>query len=85
LNLLREFVVPKRTKPSSAGHAPRMAPVVAQPRPRNRVRCRKCLETIESRRAHEYVTCRCGAIWVDGGRDQPRQGGRDAINLEVLP
>lgn len=34
---------------------------------RNRARCRRCNQVIESRSQHDFVTCNCGAISVDGG------------------
>lgn len=35
----------------------------------NRVMCRTCGEAIESMHTHDYVTCSCGRISVDGGYD----------------
>ena len=34
---------------------------------RNRIKCRKCGETIESMFRHDFVMCGCGAVGVDGG------------------
>jgi hypothetical protein len=34
---------------------------------RNAARCRLCDTTIESRHRHDYVTCPCEALAVDGG------------------
>lgn len=42
---------------------------------RNSAKCRKCGDEIESRSAHDFVQCSCGAIFVDGGRDYLRRGG----------
>lgn len=42
---------------------------------RNSARCRKCGEEIESRHRHDFRQCKCGAIFVDGGRDYIRRGG----------
>jgi len=39
---------------------------------RNRARCRKCKDVIESKFRHDFVTCKCGAISVDGGHDYQR-------------
>lgn len=33
----------------------------------NKARCKKCNDIIESRYVHEFVTCKCGSISVDGG------------------
>jgi hypothetical protein len=40
---------------------------------RNAVRCLKCNDVIESRDRHDYVTCGCGAVSVDGGHDYLRR------------
>lgn len=39
---------------------------------RNRVRCLTCNETIESVHRHDFRTCPCGAVSVDGGTDYER-------------
>lgn len=36
---------------------------------RNRAKCKLCEEIIESTHRHDYVTCKCGEISVDGGND----------------
>jgi len=41
----------------------------------NKARCKKCLDVIESRYRHDFVRCKCGAIFVDGGIDYLRRGG----------
>ena len=43
---------------------------------RNSVKCLDCHEEIESRNRHDFVTCNCGAISVDGGRDYLKRSGR---------
>lgn len=50
---------------------------------RNRARCRKCGDIIESRYRHDFVTCKCEAVSVDGGRDYFRRCGR-AQDIEEL-
>ncbi len=42
---------------------------------RNSATCRKCETEIESKYRHDFVSCRCGAIFVDGGKDYLRGGG----------
>lgn len=42
---------------------------------RNRARCRRYGEVIESRHRHDFVFCSCNAIFVDGGLDYARRGG----------
>jgi len=50
---------------------------------RNAARCKKCDDVIESRYRHDFVYCKCGAIFVDGGHDYLRQGG-DLAAIEDL-
>jgi len=33
----------------------------------NRAKCKKCGDEIQSDNVHDFVTCKCGAISVDGG------------------
>ena len=40
---------------------------------RNAAKCLKCGEVIESRYRHDFVTCSCGALSVDGGKDYIRR------------
>lgn len=49
-------------------------------RTRNRLRCRKCGEIIESKHRHDFVWCKCESVFVDGGNDYIRVGG----NLEDM-
>ena len=41
----------------------------------NKIRCNKCGDEIESTFTHEFVECKCGAVFVDGGHDYLRRGG----------
>ena len=41
---------------------------------KNRVRCKKCNDIIESLYTHDFKRCKCGAIFVDGGQDYQRLG-----------
>lgn len=50
---------------------------------RNRVKCKKCGTVIESRWTHDFVSCECGSIFVDGGLDYMRMGG-NLDNIEDL-
>jgi hypothetical protein len=55
---------------------------------RNAARCKRCGDEIESRHRHDWVACRCGAIFVDGGTSYRRAGGAvDAFEdlLEEIP
>lgn len=42
---------------------------------KNMAKCRLCGDTIESKFRHDFVRCKCGAIFVDGGKDYLRRGG----------
>lgn len=34
---------------------------------RNAIRCKHCGDVIESKYTHDFVTCSCGLVSVDGG------------------
>jgi Zn finger protein HypA/HybF involved in hydrogenase expression len=36
---------------------------------KNKAKCRKCGDIIESTYRHDFKCCTCGAIFVDGGND----------------
>lgn len=36
---------------------------------RNSIKCNHCNDEIESKHRHDFVTCKCGKISVDGGKD----------------
>lgn len=38
-------------------------------RPRNRIRCKRCGDIVESIYRHDYRKCKCGASAVDGGQE----------------
>lgn len=39
---------------------------------RNRIKCKKCQDIIESKDVHDFQTCKCGAVSVDGGQEYQR-------------
>jgi hypothetical protein len=41
---------------------------------RNAARCKRCGVVLESKRRHDFVSCKCGNF-VDGGLDYGRYGG----------
>lgn len=43
---------------------------------RNSAKCLKCNEELISRSRHDYVTCKCGSLSVDGGRDYLKRRGK---------
>jgi len=50
---------------------------------RNAAKCKKCGDIIESRSVHDWVSCSCGAIFVDGGHQYLRRGG-EFVDIEEL-
>lgn len=36
---------------------------------RNRAKCKSCNSVLESFHRHDFVTCKCGAIAIDGGQE----------------
>lgn len=50
---------------------------------KNRILCKICLDIIESKHCHDYITCSCGAISADGGNDYFKRGGKaeDMVDL----
>lgn len=40
---------------------------------KNQAQCLICGEIIESTHRHDYVTCKCGNLSVDGGKDYLRR------------
>jgi hypothetical protein len=42
---------------------------------RNIAKCRKCGDVIESLHRHDFKSCKCRAISVDGGRDYFKRSG----------
>lgn len=41
---------------------------------RNIAECAKCGDVIESKHRHDFVACKCGAIFTDGGTAYIRRG-----------
>ena len=46
----------------------------------NAVECMECLQTIESTYRHDFVTCSCGNVSVDGGHNYLRRVGSSFID-----
>ena len=51
---------------------------------RNAARCRACDTVIESKYRHDFKSCRCTAIFVDGGTAFLRHGFDSRRNFEDL-
>jgi len=43
--------------------------------PVNAIECQKCNYVIRSFSRHDFKSCSCGAVFVDGGEDYQRIGG----------
>ena len=41
----------------------------------NKIKCKKCGDIIESTYRHDFRSCKCGAVSVDGGKDYLRRCG----------
>lgn len=48
---------------------------------RNRCQCRLCGDIIESHHGHDFVRCKCGEIFTDGGKNYIRRGASDLNNI----
>ena len=53
---------------------------------KNKAQCGLCKDIIESTYRHDFKECKCGAIFVDGGKDYLRRGGEldDIIELSEM-
>jgi len=50
----------------------------------NRAYCRNCHDEIESKSTHDFQSCSCKRIFVDGGKDYLRRGGACLIDTSVV-
>ena len=48
---------------------------------KNRAKCKLCNEIIESFHRHDYVSCKCGEISIDGGLDYLRTSAKNYDNF----
>ncbi len=48
---------------------------------RNRAKCKICRQIIESKSIHDYVTCPCGEISLDGGTESFKCIAKDFDNF----
>lgn len=51
---------------------------------RNAAQCLNCLDIIESTHVHDFVTCQCGAISVDGGKEYIKRCVKPGAKLKDL-
>jgi hypothetical protein len=43
----------------------------------NKIKCNHCGDIIESKSIHDFIWCKCGKVFVDGGLDYLRRGFKD--------
>lgn len=48
---------------------------------KNMAKCALCNDKIVSKHRHDWVSCKCGEIFIDGGNDYWRAGAKDFRNL----
>ena len=51
---------------------------------KNKARCTRCEIAVESRHRHDLKSCKCGAIFVDGGNVYWRWGEKSPGDLERI-
>ena len=51
---------------------------------KNQVKCLKCGDIVESKNRHDFVTCSCGNVSVDGGKDYLRRTFHNKDDYEEL-
>lgn len=51
---------------------------------KNKAQCLKCGDIIESKYVHDFVHCKCGEIFVDGGKMYLRRGAKNWKNFRDL-
>ena len=50
----------------------------------NKIRCKKCGDVLTSDYTHDFKTCSCGAVSVDGGRDYLRRSAMHPMDYDEL-
>lgn len=51
---------------------------------RNAIKCKLCGDVIESKYTWDYVKCKCGKCFVDGGKEYVRYGAEDLDDVILL-
>jgi hypothetical protein len=51
---------------------------------RNMARCLLCSEIVESKTRHDFVSCHCGNLSVDGGKDYLKRSVVDSSKVKDL-
>ena len=50
---------------------------------RNKIKCKKCGDIIESKSTNDYKKCSCGAVAVDGGAEYLKRIGNENDYIEL--
>lgn len=50
----------------------------------NRIKCNHCGQIIESKHRHDFRSCKCGKVHVDGGKEYLRRGFDKDTDYEDL-
>ncbi len=51
---------------------------------RNAIQCKHCGEIIESKSVHDFKTCKCGKVFVDGGHEYLRRGYTNSAEEDFI-
>ena len=51
---------------------------------KNVIKCNRCGDVIESKFRHDFKTCSCGAVSVDGGHDYLRRAFQEDVGFTDL-
>lgn len=46
----------------------------------NKCQCKMCGDIIESKHTHDFVHCKCGEIFTDGGDEYIHRGARTSLD-----
>lgn len=50
----------------------------------NQAQCALCNDIITSRHRHDFVSCKCGEIFIDGGNEYVRAGANSFDNFRSM-
>lgn len=51
---------------------------------KNAAQCLICMDIIESKSVHDFITCSCGNLSVDGGHDYCKRSCMDMSKIKDL-
>lgn len=51
---------------------------------KNAIQCKHCGEIIESKSVHDFKTCKCGKVFVDGGHEYLRRGYTNSAEEDFI-